>query len=322
MAKKSPRKATRKMKNNPPSAGKVAKSARDLLDDTNAHPGLPERDEDKRPIPDNPFLVPNNNRIYSNLKKRKIALDMLERYTGSHPSQFRKQIILTNFNYYLERFAKLCGDARTRGSAMGVVHSKSADVSIVDFSIGSPNAAIIIELISVIDPTAVLLLGMCGGLHRSLKKGDFILPTAAIRDEGASHHFMPSRVPALPTFKIQKFVSDIIVERGLDYRTGVVHTTDYRFWEFDQKFKAQLYEERALAIEMETATLFVAGFASKVPIGALLLVSDLPLKRNGIKTKRSANSVFKNFTDLHLEIGIKSMSEIAERGEHIRHYRW
>jgi AMP nucleosidase len=163
---------------------------------------------------------------------------------------------------------------------------------------------------------------MCGGLHRSLKKGDFILPTAAIRDEGASVHFMPPQVPALPTFKIQKFVSDIIMERGLDYRTGVVHTTDYRFWEFDHKFKAQLYEERALAIDMETATLFVGGFASKVPIGALLLVSDLPLQRDGIKTKKSANAVFRDFTDLHLDIGIKSMSEIAERGEHIRHYRW
>ena len=205
---------------------------------------------------------------------------------------------------------------------MSVVHSKSTNVSIVDFSIGSPTAALIIELLASVDPKAVLLLGLCGGLHRSLKVGDFIVPTAAIRDEGASRHFMPSTVPALPTFKIQKFISQIIIENGMDYRTGVVHTTDYRFWEFDQKFKAQLYDERALAIEMESATLFVAGFASKVPIGALLLVSDLPLMRGGIKTKKSANAVFRKFTDLHLEIGIKAMSEIAERGEHIRHYKW
>ena len=154
--------------------------------------------------------------------------------------------------------------------------------SIINFSIGSPTAALIIEVLSVIEPKAVLFLGMTGGLHRSLKLGDFILPTAAIRDEGASQHFMPRQVPALPTFKIQKFVSQIIVEKGMDYRTGVVHTTDYRFWEFDDKFKAQLYEEHALAVDMETATLFVAGFACKVPIGALLLVSDLPLKRGGI----------------------------------------
>jgi hypothetical protein len=147
---------------------------------------------------------------------------MLERYTGSAPKAFQKQIILTNFDYYLERFHRLCGDERTQGSAMAAVHSSEKGVSIVDFSIGSPTAALIIELLSVLDPKAVLLLGMCGGLHRSVKVGDFILPTAAIRDEGASQHFMPMRVPALPTFKIQKFVSQIIVEEGLDYRTGVV----------------------------------------------------------------------------------------------------
>lgn len=270
----------------------------------------------------NPFIIPNNNRIYTNTQKQKIAVDLLERYTGSSIDQFEKQIILTNFDYYMERFHSLVGDERTRGSVMAAVHSKKTGVSIIDFKIGSPTAALIIEVLSVIEPKAVLLLGMCGGLHRSLKVGDFVLPTAAIRDEGASRHFMPPQVPALPTFKIQKFISQVIVEKGLDYRTGVVHTTDYRFWEFDQKFKAHLYEERALVIDMETATLFVGGFASKVPIGALLLVSDLPLKRGGIKTKKSAKSVFRRFTDQHLEIGIKSMSEIAERGEHIRHYKW
>ena len=270
----------------------------------------------------NPYLIENTNKIYTNKRKQKIARDILERYTGSSLDQFQKQIILTNFQYYIDRFAVITSGTVTRGSAMSAVHSPKDGVSIINFSIGSPTAALIIECLATINPTAVLLLGMCGGLHRSLKKGDFIIPTAAIRDEGVSHHFMPRQVPALPTFKVQKFVSQILVERGLDYRTGVVHTTDYRFWEFNDKFKAELYHERSLAIDMETATLFVVGFASKVPIGALLLVSDLPLKRGGIKTKKSASSVFKNFTDLHLELGIKSMSEIASRGEHIRHYKW
>lgn len=270
----------------------------------------------------NPFIIPNANRIYVNPTKQKIAKDMLERYSGSTLDQFQDQIILTNFDYYLERFDALCGSERTKGSVMSVVHSKKAKVSLIDFSIGSPMAALVIELVSTRNPKAVLFLGMCGGLHRSLKVGDFIVPTAAIRDEGSSRHFMPPQVPALPTFKVQKFVSQILVDRGVDYRTGVIHTTDYRFWEFDDRFKAQLYEERALAIEMECATLFVAGFASKVPIGALLLVSDLPLTRGGIKTKKSAGKVFRNFTDHHLEIGIDSMSQIAEKGEHIRHYKW
>lgn len=267
-------------------------------------------------------ISPSGNRTYSNTHKHRIARDILERYTGSPLGKFQKQIILTNFDYYLQRFDAQVGDSRFRGSAMSVVHSKKAGVSLVNFSIGSPNAALIIEILSTVEPKAVLFLGLCGGLHRSLKVGDFILPTAAIRDEGASRHFMPSQVPALPTFKIQKFVSQMLVERGLDYRTGVIHTTDYRFWEFDERFKDILYAERALAIDMETATLFSVGFACKVPIGALLLVSDCPLQRKGIKTKKSAKAVFRKYTDLHIEVGIKSASDIAKRGEHIRHYQW
>jgi AMP nucleosidase len=250
---------------------------------------------------------------------------MLERYTGTPPERFCKQIILTNFDHYMEEFTKVCGEENTFcswGSAMRACHSEKYDVSIVNFSIGSPTAALIIELLSTVDPQAVLLLGMCGGLHRSLKVGDFILPIAAIRGEGVSQHFLPKEVPALPTFKVHKFVSQIITEKGLDYRTGVVHTTDYRFWEFSDEFKSKLYSQRVLGIEMECAALFVAGFASKVPIGAFLLVSDLPLRKDGIKTKKSGSSVLEKYTQKHLEIGIQAMSEIKTRGEHIRHYRW
>jgi AMP nucleosidase len=262
------------------------------------------------------------NLIYNNQDKQKIARDMLERYTGAPVDDFHKYIILTNFQKYLKEFANRYNDEIHSGSLMSVVHGHEARVSMVDCKIGAPTAALIIELLSAVEPQAVLFLGMCGGLHRSLKVGDLILPMAAIRDEGVSHHFIPPQVPSLPTFKIQKFVSQIIVEHGFDYRTGVVHTTDYRFWEFDEAFKRSLYEERAIAIDMECAALFSVGFVSKVPIGALLLVSDLPLRKEGIKTKQSSKHVFESFTEMHINIGIESMSEIQKRGEHIRHYRW
>ena len=265
----------------------------------------------------------NSNRIFSNEKKRSIAENMLERYTGSLRSKFQKQILLTNFDHYLKQFRKItdCKKA-TRGSAMSAIHSEKHGVSLINFNIGAPTCALIVELLATIEPKAVLLLGMCGGLHRSLKVGDFVLPMAAIRGEGVSGHFLPPEVPSLPTFKVQKFVSEILVQRGIEYRTGVVHTTDYRFWEFSPGFKEKLYSQRVIGIEMETAALFTAGFASKVANGALLLVSDLPLREGGIKTKSSAKRVFQEYTDLHLEIGIKAMSGIAEKGEKIRHYQW
>lgn len=275
----------------------------------------------------NPFAVKksllHSMRIHGNDDKRKIAIDMLERYTGHNFEDFQKQVILTNFHYYVERFNTILDDAHyTQGSAFKASSSKKAQVTIIEFGVGSAMAALIGELLAVVKPKAVLFLGLCGAVHPSLKVGDFILPIASIRAEGVSRHFLPPQVPALPTFKVQKFVSQILVEHGHDYRTGTIHSTDFRFWEFDEKFKLNLIEERVLAVEMETAALFTTCFVSKVNIGALLLVSDCPLKPGGIKTKKSAKAVFKKFTDVHIELGIEAMADIAERGENIRHYHW
>lgn len=262
-------------------------------------------------------------RIHWNDAKRDIAIDMLERYTGHDFEDFQPQIILTNFHYYIERFNVLMDDAvYTKGSAFKASSSKSSRVTIVEFGVGSAMAALIGELLTVVEPKAVLFLGLCGAIHPSLNVGDFILPIASIRAEGVSGHFLPPQVPALPTFKIQKFVSQILLEHGHDYRTGTIHSTDLRFWEFDNRFKQNLIEERVLAVEMETAALFVTCFVSKVNIGALLLVSDCPMKEGGIKTKKSAKAVFKKYTDIHIELGIEAMADIADRGEKIRHYTW
>lgn len=262
-------------------------------------------------------------RIHGNEDKKKIARDMLERYTGHDIKDFQKQIILTNFHYYTERFNALLPDSHyTQGSAFKASSSKKAKVTIIEFGVGSAMAALIGELLAVVEPKAVLFLGLAGGVHPSLEVGDFVLPIASIRGEGVTQHFLPEQVPALPTFKVQKFVSQILVEHGIEYRTGTIHSTDYRFWEFDDRFKLNLLEQRVLAVEMETAALFVSCFVSKVNIGALLLISDHPLKRGGIKTKKSAKAVFRKFTDVHIELGIEAMADIAERGEAIRHYQW
>jgi AMP nucleosidase len=262
-------------------------------------------------------------RIYGNNAKRKIAIDMLERYTGHLIEDFQPQIILTNFHYYVTRFEGILDDAyTTKGSAFTASSSKKSGVTIIEFGVGSAMAALIGEIIAVASPKAVLFLGLCGAVHRSLNVGDFILPVASIRAESVSNYFLPPQVPALPTFKVQKFVSQILVENNHEYRTGTIHSTDYRFWEFDEAFQENLIDERVLAVEMETAALFITCFVSKVNIGALLLVSDCPMKAGGIKTKSSAKTVFKKYTDIHIELGIQTMKEIAQRGEKVRHYQW
>jgi AMP nucleosidase len=195
-------------------------------------------------------------------------------------------------------------------------------VSIIDFSIGSPVAALIIEVLATADPKATLFLGICGGLHRSLEVGDFVLPTAAIRDEGASKHFMPPQVPALPTFKIQKFVSQIVVERASTTAPAWCTPPTTASGSSTSASRRSSTRSARWRSTWSRATLFSVGFASKVPIGALLLVSDLPLREGGVKTRESARAVFRQYTDLHIEVGIEAMSQIEERGEHIRHYRW
>ena len=275
-------------------------------------------------IPANPKkLELKSYRIHGNDEKRRIAIDMLERYNRHSIKDFQKQIILTNFHYYIERFNELLPDAKyTKGSAFGASSSKRAKVTIIEFGVGSAMAALIGELISVIEPKAALFLGLAGAVHQSLKVGDFVLPIASIRAESVSKNFLPMQVPAFQLLKFKKFISQILVEHGYEYRTGTIHSTDYRFWEFDQRFKDNLIEERVLAVEMETAALFTTCFVSKVNIGALLLISDCPMKPGGIKTKSSAKKVFREFTDIHIELGIKAMADIAERGEKIRHYTW
>ncbi|MCB0394066.1 MAG: AMP nucleosidase [Bdellovibrionales bacterium] len=259
-------------------------------------------------------------RPWNNPEKKRIARDMLERYTGSPIDEICSHIILSNFDQYINTFSERSGQPIHQGSACRIVNNPDIDVSLLDFNIGSPMSALVIEMLAGIEPAAVLMAGMCGGLHRDIKIGDFFVPMAAIRDEGTSIHYMPAQVPALPAFKIQKFLSQVIVEKGESYVAGVVHTTDYRFWEFDEHFKQVLKQEKAAAIDMETATLFVAAFACKIPCGALLLVSDLPLIEP--KTKAAAKKVFSKYTNLHLDIAIEAMTELEERGDQVRHFEW
>ncbi len=254
--------------------------------------------------------------------KLDIARNWLPRYTGMALDKFGDYILLTNFENYVEKFAsqfdcEIYGDGR----AMKAV-TNSAGLTMINFGMGSPNAATIMDLLTARKPAAVLFLGKCGGLKSSTEIGHFVLPIAAIRGEGTSNDYFPAEVPALPSFKLHKFVSNKILQHGFDYRTGVVYTTNRRVWEWDEDFREYLKKIKALAIDMETATIFITGHANEIPRGALLLVSDMPITPDGIKTEESDRLVTKNYVDLHLQIGIEALTEIGENGETIKHLRF
>ena len=254
--------------------------------------------------------------------RQAIARDWLPRYTGMPLDKFGDYILLTNFNGYVDRFAaKFDAEIFGQGKPMQAC-SNDFGVTIINFGIGSANAATIMDLLSAKMPEAVLFLGKCGGLKQSSEIGHFILPIAAIRGEGTSNDYIPKEVPALPSFKLHKFVSEHICGRGMDYRTGVVYTTNRRLWEHDNDFRQKLCDMACIGIDMETATIFIVGHFNQISRGALLLVSDVPITPDGVKTQHSDQHVTKNWVDLHLDIGIEAMMEIGSKGEQIRHFRF
>ncbi len=253
--------------------------------------------------------------------KKDIVDNWLPRYTGKNLDEFGRYIILTNFINYVDKFA-LHFNVPVEGTDKNMPNATASGITIINFGMGSPNAATIMDLLSSVKPDGVLFLGKCGGLKNKNEVGDFILPIAAIRNEGTSHDYLPREVPALPAFNIQRAVSHVLRNKGYDYWTGVVYTTNRRVWEYDEKFKKYLTKTRAIAIDMETATLFTVGFANKIPTGALLLISDQPMISAGVKTAESDKLVTMEFVDIHLKTGIDALLEIKNNGLSVKHLRF
>lgn len=253
--------------------------------------------------------------------KEDIVKNWLPRYTGTPIEQFGEYILLTNFINYVELFANN-HDVEIYGIGRAMQTATANNITIINFGMGSAMAATVMDLLSAVSPKAVLFLGKCGGLKRRTLIGDLILPIAAIRGEGTSNDYMRPEIPALPSFRLQRAVSSTIKKHELDYWTGTVYTTNRRIWEHDETFKEYLRETRAMAIDMETATIFTVGFINAIPHGALLLVSDNPMVPEGVKTEESDRIVTTNFVDKHLQIGIDSLLELATSGESVKHLRF
>jgi AMP nucleosidase len=253
--------------------------------------------------------------------KEDIVNNWLPRYTGKKLEEFGQYILLTNFGHYISLFAEW-NNVKVDGMDKPMQSATANGITIINFSMGSAMAATIMDLLTAIHPKAVLFLGKCGGLKKKNEIGDLILPIAAIRGDGTSNDYLPPEVPALPAFNLQKAISYTIRLKGLDYWTGTVYTTNRRVWEHDDKFKDYLRTLRAMAIDMETATIFSVGFHNEIPTGALLLVSDQPMIPEGVKTEESDKKVSSNYVNNHLQIGIDAILELRNKGISVKHLRF
>lgn len=251
--------------------------------------------------------------------KESIVTNWLPRYTGRTLAEFGNYIILTNFSKYITLFSQWNDNAPILGLDKPMQSVTANGITIINFGMGSSVAATIMDLLTAIRPKAVVFLGKCGGLKKKNKVGDLILPIAAIRGEGTSNDYLPPEVPALPAFALQKAISTTIRDFGRDYWTGTCYTTNRRVWEHDKEFKRYLKKLRAMAVDMETATIFTTGFANKIPTGALLLVSDQPMIPEGVKTADSDSVVTDQFVETHLRIGIESLKQLINNGLTVKH---
>jgi len=251
--------------------------------------------------------------------KEAIVTNWLPRYTGRPLADFGQYIILTNFSKYIQLFSQWNDNAPILGLDKPMQSVTANGITIINFGMGSSVAATIMDLLTAIKPKAVIFLGKCGGLKKKNKLGDLVLPIAGIRGEGTSNDYMPAEVPALPAFALQKAISTTIRDFSRDYFTGTCYTTNRRVWEHDKEFKKYLKKLRAMAVDMETATIFTTGFANKIPTGALLLVSDQPMIPEGVKTAESDSSVTEQYVEQHLKIGIESLKQLINNGLTVKH---
>src|SRR5210317_632572 len=254
--------------------------------------------------------------------KLEIAKNWLPRYTGMPLEQFGEYILITNFKDYVTKFSeRFSSEIYGEGRAMQA-STNSDGLTIINYGIGSPNAATIMDLLVAVNPKGVLFLGKCGGLKDSSEIGNFVLPIGAIRGDGTSNDYFPPEVPAMPSFSLQKAISTTIREFKTDYWTGTVYTTNRRVWEYDKGFKDYIKKTRAYAIDMETATLFTVGFHNKIPVGALLLVSDSPMTPEGVKTLEKDEINSRQFDEKHIEIGVDSLRKLMNNAETVRHLKF
>ena len=253
--------------------------------------------------------------------RKEIVENWLPRYTGVPLDKFGSYVLLTNYHHYVKLFAAW-HNVPVVGLDKPMPNATAGDITIINFGMGSATAATVMDLLSAINPKAVLFLGKCGGVKHRASLGDLILPIAAIRGEGTSNDYFPPEVPALPSFALQKAISTTIRDHARDYWTGTVYTTNRRVWEHDEEFKKKLTAMRTLCIDMETATIFMTAFYNEIPAGALLLVSDQPMTPDGVKTAESDRQIDEKFVDDHLRIGIASLKQLINQGLTVKHLKF
>ena len=209
--------------------------------------------------------------------------------------------------------------------AYHLIREDGKGITLVNIGVGPSNAKTICDHLAVLRPHAWMMIGHCGGVRSSQKIGDFVLAHAYLRDDHVLDNVLPPEIPIPPIAEVQLALASaaeaVSGVQGANIkqrmRTGTVVTTDDRNWELHYSSSAQRFSHsRAIAVEMESATIAAQGYRFRVPYGTLLCVSDKPL-HGEIKLPGQANKFYEEAIAAHLQIGLEAVAQLRDAGDRL-----
>ena len=248
-----------------------------------------------------------------------LSIDRLKHYTGTPAEQFQRYVLLTNYSWHIEEFRAILPGAvgpEAEGRQMPAWHYElpgRAGVTMINIGVGPSNAKTLTDHLAVLRPDLVLMIGHCGGLRNHQEIGDLVLATAYMRDDRVLDDVLPLSVPVVSNHTLNTLLRDEVAARGLRSRMGIVFTTANRNWELQLTTVAdRLRLSRAVAVDMESATVAANGFRYRIPTATLLAVSDKPLHGQP-KLNIEAQSFYAHSRRQHVAIAIATASAVRER---------
>jgi AMP nucleosidase len=286
------------------------------------------------------------------------SLHRLHHYTGTSPDHFQEFVLLTNYQRYVDEFISFGLDQiknTTEYDAlvipgntmfmrgydevtqpknlpqMPAYHLKRKDgmgITFINIGVGPTNAKTITDHLAVLRPHCWLMLGHCAGLRSTQALGDYVLAHGYVREDNVLDQDLPNWIPVPPIAEVQVALQQAVENIALDrkdlktgMRTGTVVTTDNRNWELrSDDIYERFRQSRAVALDMESATVAANGFRFRVPYGTLLCVSDKPI-HGEIKLRGMANKFYNERVNHHLRIGLETVRLLRDQGVDQLHSR-
>lgn len=278
---------------------------------------------------DDPLMFPRSDESNWDLKRKKLflfppermelSLNRLSHYTGTNAEDFQRYVLFTNYHMHVEAFLELfpdCVKPERSQVQMPAFHHRLDDhngVSLVNIGVGPSNAKTITDHVAVLRPDLMMMIGHCGGLRNRQEIGDFVLATTYLRADQVLDDVLPPHVPIVSNFQLNQLLYDELERRALPFRMGTVFTTSNRNWEFNQRVPlAEITASRAVATDMESATVAANGFRYRIPSSTLLVVSDKPLHGQP-KLEGPARAFYEASKRQHVEVAIAAVDRVRSQ---------